>query len=216
MRWSVFGAGSRLYRRLLAHPFVYDRVRPLVIGGLDMSPVYDSLEAGVNDVIVDVGCGTGDALHYLPSFKTYHGFDVDAGAIEVARERAAGRPGVTYEARALTAGDLSSVQPSLVILAGLLHHLDDSQAVELLTMLARTPSIRRIVTQDVVYLPRERVSNLLARLDRGRFVRDEPGYRKLTAQAGLQLERAQIVRSHPRSGRALYLVMTLAPRPQAS
>ena len=195
---------------------MYDRVRPLVIGGLDMSPVYDSLEAGANDVIVDVGCGTGDALQYLPSFRTYHGFDVDAGAIEFARERAAGRPGVTYEPRALTAEDLASLRPSLVILAGLLHHLDDSQAVELLTMLARTPSIRRIVSQDVVYLPRERVSNLLARLDRGRFVRDEPGYRELVAQAGLQLEDSRIVRSHPRSGRALYVVMKLALRPQAS
>jgi SAM-dependent methyltransferase len=207
---SVLGFGGRLYRKLLAQPFVYDRVRPWVIGGLDMSPVYESLEAGPNDVIVDVGCGTGDALRYLPSFSRYHGFDVDAAAIEVARERAAGRRGVTYEPHELTATDLASLQPSLVILAGLLHHLDDSQAVELLELLAQTPSIRRIVTQDVVYLPDERVSNLLARLDRGKHVRGEQGYRNLVARAGLELETARIVRSRPHSGRALYLVLTLA------
>jgi SAM-dependent methyltransferase len=201
-----------MYRKLLAKPFVYDRVRPWVIGGLDMTPVYERLGARSNDVIVDVGCGTGDALRYLPDFRAYHGFDVDAAAIEHARGRAAGRPGVTFEPRALTAEDLASLQPSLVILAGLLHHLDDSQAIELLTMLARTPSIRRIVTQDVVYLPDERVSNLLARLDRGRFVRGERGYRELVHQAGLRLEDARIIRNHPRSGRALYLVMALAPK----
>jgi SAM-dependent methyltransferase len=204
-----------MYRKLLAKPFVYDRVRPWVIGGLDMTPVYERLGARSNDVVVDVGCGTGDALRYLQSFAEYHGFDVDAAAIERARERAASRQGVVYEARAVTEADLESVQPTLAILAGLLHHLDDAEAGELLSMLARTTSIRRIVTQDVVFLPGERVSNLLARLDRGRFVRDEHGTRELVAQAGLHLEDAQIVRSRPRSGRALYLVMTLAPHAHA-
>jgi SAM-dependent methyltransferase len=207
---------SRLYRGLLARPFVYDRLRPWAIGGLDMSPVYESLGVRADDVVVDVGCGTGDALRYLPSFRAYHGFDLDEAAIAVARGRAAGRPTVSFEARALTEADLASARPSLVVLAGLLHHLDDAQAIELLTLLAQTPSIRRIVTQDVVHLPGERLSNLFARLDRGRFVRDERGYGELVGQAGLQLEGARIARSHPQSGRALYLVLTLAPpRPAA-
>jgi len=194
---------------VLAHPFVYNRVRPWVVGGIDMSPVYASLEAGPDDVIVDVGCGTGDALHYLPSFRAYHGFDVDPVAIEVARKEAAGRPNITYEARALGEEDLAAIQPSLFILAGLLHHMDDAQATELLGMLAGTGSIRRIVTQDVVYLPHEKLSNFLAWLDRGKFVRREEGYRELAARAGLELESARVVRSHPESGRALYFVMTL-------
>jgi SAM-dependent methyltransferase len=205
-----------MYRKLLAKPFVYDRLRPWVIGGLDMSPVYERLGAGPDDVVVDIGCGTGDALRYLQRFRAYHGFDVDAAAIERARERAAGRDGVTYEARAVTEADLASLRPTLAVLAGLLHHLDDAEAVQLLSMLARTPSLRRIVTQDVVYLQGERMSNLLARLDRGKFVRDEHGYRELVAQAGLRLEDARIVRSHPRSGRALYLVMTLVPERDAA
>lgn len=199
-----------MYRKLLAKPFMYDRVRPWVVGGVDMSPVYERLDAGADDVVLDVGCGTGDALRYLPSFAEYYGFDVDAAAIDRARERAAGRRGVHYEARELTEADVAALEPSLVVLAGLLHHLDDSNAVALLTMLARTPSIRRIVTQDVVYLERERVSNLLARLDRGGYVRGEQGYRDLVARAGLELEDGRIVRSHPVSGRALYLILTLA------
>jgi SAM-dependent methyltransferase len=199
-----------MYRKLLARPFVYDRVRPWVVGGVDMSPVYERLDAGSDDVVLDVGCGTGDALRYLRSFREYHGFDVDAAAIERARERAAGRQDVHYEARELTEADLAAVEPTLVVLAGLLHHLDDSRVLALLTMLAHTPSIRRIVTQDVVYLPGERMSNLLARLDRGRYVRDEQGYRDLAARAGLELGDARIVRSHRTSGRALYLVLTLA------
>jgi len=199
-----------VYQKVLGHPFVYNRLRPWVVGGIDMSSVYAALEAGPEDVIVDVGCGTGDALHYLPAFKAYHGFDTDPVAIEFARKEAAGRPDVTYEARALAESDLASIQPSLVVLAGLLHHMDDSRALELLGMLARGRSIRTIVTQDVIYLPGESVSNLLARFDRGKFVRDEAGYRNLVDRAGLILERANIVKSHPESGRARYFVMTLS------
>ena len=175
-----------------------------------MTAFYESLESSAGDVIVDVGCGTGDALRYLTSFKAYYGFDIDARAIETARSRAVGRPDVTFEARQVTTEDLASLQPSLVILAGLLHHMDDEQAVRLLEELAASPSIRRIATQDVVFLPGERVSNLLARLDRGRFVREEGGYRALVERAGLQIEGLRIVRSHEQSGRAAYLIMTLA------
>jgi hypothetical protein len=88
--------------------------------------------------------------------------------------------------------------------------MDDEQAIRLLELLAGTPSIRRIATQDVVYLPRERVSNLLARLDRGRYVREEDGYRALVERAGLRLESLRIARSQAESGRAGYLIMTLA------
>lgn len=206
----MLGLGSRWYQKLLGHPFVYNRLRPWVVGGIDMTAFYESLEAKATDVIVDVGCGTGDALRYLSSFKAYYGFDIDATAIEFARTRAAERPEVTFEARPVTAEDLASLRPSLVILAGLLHHLDDGRAVGLLELLARTPSIRRIATQDVVYLPGERVSNILARLDRGRFVRDEDGYRTLVARASLRIESLRIARSQEQSGRAGYLMMTLA------
>lgn len=210
---SVLGAGSRLYQSVLGRPFVYNRVRPWVVGGVDMSPFYQGLEADANDVIVDVGCGTGDALQHLPTFKAYHGFDTDPRAIEFARTQAAGRVGVSFAARPVTAEDLGSIQPTLVILAGLLHHLTDGQALELLESLAATASIRRIGTQDVVYLPRERVSNFFARLDRGRFVRREDGYRGLAARSGLSVESARIMKSHPESGRALFFVMLLAPPP---
>ena len=206
----MLGLGSRWYQKLLGHPFVYNRLRPWVVGGIDMTAFYESLEADATDVIVDVGCGTGDALRYLSRFKAYYGFDVDARAIEFARAQAAGRPEVTFEARPVTSDDLASLRPSLAILAGLLHHLDDELAVHLLELLAGAPSIRRIATQDVVYLPGQRINNILARLDRGRFVREEGGYRALVERAGLGIESLRIALSREQSGRAGYLMMTLA------
>ena len=199
-----------LYQRLLGHPFVYDRIRPFVVGGIDWSPLYNNLEAGPEDVILDVGCGTGIAHEYLSGFAEYHGYDTDPVAIEFAREKTGGSQ-VEYECKLVTAADIARIGPTRIILAGLLHHLSDAQSLELLQMCARAPSVKRIATSDVVYLPRQMVSNLLAYFDRGKFVRSKEGYLELMKKAGLEIVRADIVRSHPENGKALYLMTVLEP-----
>ena len=66
-----------LYQRVLGTPFVYNLVRPFAVGGIDMSPFYDRVQASAADVVLDVGCGTGDALRYLTDFARYEGIDTD-------------------------------------------------------------------------------------------------------------------------------------------
>lgn len=201
-----------LHQRIFGHPFVYDHIRPLAVGGIDMSPVYAALEATPEDVVLDVGCGTGDALSYLGPVRAYHGFDTDAVAIGRARERAARRGlNAAFDARLLEAADVERLAPTKIVLAGLLHHLTDDEASGLFAMLARSPSLRRVVTQDVVILPGRPVNNLLARGDRGRHVRPEPAYPLLAAGSGLAVERSWLMRCHPRTGLAQYLVMVLEP-----
>ena len=194
---------------VLAIPFVYTRIRPLVVGGVDMLPSYLNLDVQADDVVLDVGCGPGEALKYLKRFRALHGFDTDANAISFARKVAGNRTDVTFEARAVTAGDVEAIQPTRVMMNGLLHHLDDAQAIELRRRGAGLPTVRRIATLDVVFLPGKHLSNLLARFDRGKHVRDVDGFRALAAKAGLVVTREEIVRSHPTRGRALYLMMAL-------
>jgi SAM-dependent methyltransferase len=199
-----------IYQRVLGHPFVYNRIRPFVVGGIDWSPLYRNLEAGPNDVILDVGCGTGIAHEYLRGFSAYHGYDTDPVAIDFARANT-GAPNVSYECAVVTAADVARIRPTRIILAGLLHHLSDDDCVGLLRMCAAAPSVKRIATSDVVYLPREPVSNLLAYFDRGKFVRRRDGYLELIRRAGLDIAREEIVRSHPTNGKALYLMTALDP-----
>lgn len=200
---------ARLYQKLLGIPFVYERIRPLVVGGLDMRPAYANLEATGDDVIVDVGCGTGDALNYLQGFRAYHGFDNDPVAIGYARRRFGDRPNVSYHQRSMGVEDLRALGATRVMLAGLLHHLSDEVALRLLADCAAVPTVRRIATQDVVFLPGALVSNVLAALDRGKHVRDTDGFRKLARSAGLRVVKDEVVKSHPTRGRALYFLMAL-------
>ncbi len=199
-----------LYQRLLGLPFVYDRIRPFVVGGIDWTPLYRNLGAGPEDIVLDVGCGTGIAHEYLSGFSAYFGFDTDPVAIRAASARAAG-PTVHYECRMLTPADVARIRPTRVILGSLLHHLSDGECLDLLRGCAAVSSVRRIATSDVVYLPGEHVSNLLAFFDRGKFVRKRAAYLALPARAGLRVVRDEIVRSHPTNGKAIYFMMALEP-----
>jgi hypothetical protein len=93
---------------------------------------------------------------------------------------------------------------------GLLHHLSDAEAVELLRLLARCPTLVRAVTLDIVYLDGRWYNNLLARLDRGRYCRRGPGYVELARAAGLRVLGEHVVRSHPTRGLVDYFILELA------
>jgi SAM-dependent methyltransferase len=199
-----------LYDRILGHPFVYDHVRPFVVGGIDLSPLYRNLEAGPDDVILDVGCGTGVAHQYLKGFRAYHGFDTDPVAIKAAAAKTAAA-NVHYECRLLTPEDVARIRPTRIILAGILHHLSDDEGLALLRMCGSSSSDVRIVTADPVYLSGQWVSNVFAFFDRGRFVRKHPEYTALAEKAGLRIVHDEIVRLHPTKGRVLFLMMKLEP-----
>jgi len=198
-----------LYRRIVGHPIVYEYVRPLAVGGIDMSPAYQRLGAGPDAVIVDVGCGTGDALKHLDAFTSYLGFDTDPGAIEYARARYATRPNVRFECRECTQDDLVRLAPTHVSMIGLLHHLPDDAAVELLASLKASVSLTRAVTLDIVYLEGHFYNNLLASLDRGKHCRTEPAYVELARRAGLSVRDTALVKSHPTRGLVDYFIMEL-------
>jgi SAM-dependent methyltransferase len=205
-----------LYQRILGTPFVYDYVRPLAIGGLDMSPFYRRVAAGSDSVLLDVGCGTGDALRYLKDFRTYLGVDTDPVAIDFARKRFGSRQHVTFDCRTCDEQDVERLQPTEVLLCGVLHHMPDDAALGLLRLASKSGALRRIVTSDIVYLNGEHVSNWFARMDRGRYCRKPHEYEELARRAGLRVAEAEVVRCYPRTGLAKYWMMTLTRAEVAS
>jgi SAM-dependent methyltransferase len=200
-----------LYSWLVGRPFVYDHVRPLIVGGVDAGPVFRKLDAGDNDVVLDVGCGTGDALRHLRAFGRYYGVDPDPTAVEHARRRFGQRANVTFRVGTVDQACLEEIAPSRAVLAGVLHHLSDEQAFSLLSLLRAGARLVRVVTMDIVCLEGERLSNALASLDRGAFCRRREGYERLARRSGWSVKESAVIRSHPTNGRALYLTMTLEP-----
>jgi SAM-dependent methyltransferase len=201
-----------LFRKLLGHPFVYDQVRPRVVGGIDMKPLYDLLGPDGRKVVLDVGCGTGDALNHLGDVERYLGVDTDPIAIEAARRRYAGRPNVQFECRYLHASDVVDLAPTGVVLSGVLHHLTNAEAEGVFRLALGSPSLVRIVTADIVFLPGKLFNNVLAMMDRGRHCREPDAYAALARRGGLEVESASIIESSPGNDRVQYYVMSLLPK----
>lgn len=201
-----------LFRKLLGHPFVYDQVRPRVVGGIDMQPLYDLLGPDARQAVLDVGCGTGDALRHLSGVERYLGVDTDPIAIEAARRRFGDRPNVRFECRHLHASDIADFAPTGVVLSGVLHHLTNQEAEGVFRLALGSPSLVRVVTADIVFLPGKLFNNVLSMMDRGRHCREPDAYAGLARRAGLEVERARTVASSPRNDRVQYYVMSLVPK----
>lgn len=197
--------------RVLGTPWVYEYIRPLAAGGIDYSRAYERLRCDERSVVLDLGCGTGDALRYLRAFDSYLGIDTDERAIRYAKTRWAERKNAEFESRLCTPEDIRSVAPTHVAMMGLLHHLDDDQAVQILDMVRRSTRLSRVLTLDIVYIPGEWYNNFLARRDRGQFCREEAGYVSLAERAGFRVVGRSIDKSHPTFGLVKYSVLVLEP-----
>ena len=198
-----------VYKKLLGTPFVYDVVRPAVVGGIDMSPLYDLLAGPAQRAVLDVGCGTGDALKHLTATDEYLGIDTDPIAIDAARRRYGSRPNVRFECRRVQPSDVTDFAPTGVVLAGVLHHLTNEEGEGVLRLVAGSPRLSRIVTSDIVFLPGMLFNNVLAMLDRGRHCRHPDAYAQIARAAGLEVVEARTMSSAPGNERVKYHLMAL-------
>jgi SAM-dependent methyltransferase len=131
--------------------------------------------------VLDIGCGNADLAHLLPVDVSYLGLDNNPQYIENAKARGVN----VIEAHVDELGNLGYDPFDVVVAVGLLHHLDDSTAVDLIADVSKVLNPHgRLVTVDPVNHPNQSyVSRTIMRFDRGRYIRKENGYADLIGQA---------------------------------
>lgn len=169
---SVFSAPIvyRTYQHAIGSPKVWRRV-------VEMLGVQDG------EHLLDLGCGPGDLVDYLPDVA-YTGIDLSESYIEYAKQHREVRGQfIAADATTMSPDELGTFDR--VMMHGLLHHLDDDEVVPVVAAAARACAPHgRVMAVDGCYRDgQSRIAKFLLDRDRGQAVRDEDGYRSILEQS---------------------------------
>ncbi|MFQ5752897.1 MAG: class I SAM-dependent methyltransferase, partial [bacterium] len=169
-------------RSLLSHPVIYLMFQG-IIGAKrarrESMRLYAPTKPGQR--ILDIGCGTGYVVEYLPNCE-YIGFDTDKSYINYAKNRYGNAGNFYCQKFDDAAADKNGVF-DLVIMNGLLHHLDDNSVKLLLERVKRVLKPNAyVVTLDGCYIDNQSfIAKRLLDGDRGKFVREKSKYESLAS-----------------------------------
>jgi len=144
------------------------------------------LRAG--DKIVDVGCGTGDILNFIPAGVDYIGFDINEKYIVNARKK--------YGAKGeFLIGDVSQFRTNsrffnadLVTCNGVLHHLDTPHLIQVMEFAKGIlrPRGRMVCIEPCFLIHQGMLSKWLMKQDRGAYIRYEDEWKQTVGQVFAQ------------------------------
>lgn len=137
-----------------------------------------------NDVrtILDIGCGPASLLEYINDVE-YYGFDISKSYIDSAKKKY-GNKGHFF-AKKLSLEDLNELPKfDLVIMQGVLHHIDRNTAINLLKVAKNTlnENGRLVATDPCLEKGQNPVAKYLIKHDRGRNIKNKKGYYALASR----------------------------------
>jgi cyclopropane fatty-acyl-phospholipid synthase-like methyltransferase len=141
--------------------------------------------------VLDIGCGTGELLDYLPGKIQYTGFDENYVYIESAKKRYGQRGHfICKNVNLVDEMGLKENEYDAILLFGVMHHLSDDQVSK--TLSAAKKMLKEggyVLSIDGVFLQKQsRIAKYILSNDRGQFVRYDHEYIKLAEDTFTDVE----------------------------
>jgi len=169
-------------RSFLSIPVIYQLWGNAVGGSTSLNTlVGEYIRPKQSDKILEIGCGPGTIVSYLPQ-SGYLGFDLSSEYIEQAKKRFPKAKFVCERVNQFSLGDAHSFD--LVLAVGIIHHLDDAEALQLFEIAHRAlkPGGRLVTIDGVFTKGQNRAARWLLKRDRGEHVRSEEEYLSIAYQ----------------------------------
>jgi ubiquinone/menaquinone biosynthesis C-methylase UbiE len=162
---------SRIFHKLAAQPWVYDRIQDLAGQKEVLRRLAERVGAAQPRVVIDIGGGTGTARKILP--KDCHYVCLDVEMSKLAGFRSAVKDGFAILGDA-TRIPVRSSSADMVICKSVTHHLDIEMLARAFEESARVlRSNGQFVLLDAILNPKRLAGTILWRLDRGSYPRSE-------------------------------------------
>lgn len=175
-----------LAKKALASPIVFDTYQALVgAPGCHRRFIHDMVKPMPGERILDVGCGVGTSLRYMPDSIDYLGVDISEAYIARARADHGHRARfICADITTLDATALGTFDRAFSF--GVLHHLSDDVAAQAVKFVRRVVKPGGIfVSIDPCHVPGQHlVAKLIIENDRGEYVRDPAGFERIISSLG--------------------------------
>lgn len=173
-----------MLKQFLGSPAVYQMFQQAGgFFGARLKSIEEFLDVKPGQRIIDIGCGPGYIVKYLPENIDYIGFDIDQAYIDHANKEF-GKRG-RFFCRYFNSTAAEEFAPAdIVMMNGVLHHIPDEELIATLGNISKVLAPGgKLFTLDGCYHPGQtRFQKWMLDNDRGQYVRDEVGYRQLLSK----------------------------------
>ncbi len=170
---------SSIYN-FINNPLVYKIIQKIMSGTSLRKKIIKANIKKKNLNILDIGCGPAEVIDYIPGCK-YYGYDIDKRSIEYAKKKYSNK-NYHFFCKKFHNKEIKKLPMfDFVILFGILHHLNNKQANNVLALCKKKMKKNsKLLTEDPIFVNNQNfVARFLISKDRGNNVRKEKEYLKL-------------------------------------
>lgn len=168
---------------ILGIPFFYNSLQAMLTGHSRRVYVNDYVKPKTGERIMDLGCGTGNMLPFFPDDVEYVGVDLSQAYIDDAKKKHKDR-GTFICSSVDEVADQEPASFDIVIVGGLLHHIEDEVILKMLNMVntCLKPGGRYVNIEPAYVDGQATFAKWMLNMDRGEFIRKPPEYVALLEQ----------------------------------